>query len=254
MLKLDMNKAAAGLRISLAKRGINTPPVMELAFNLDVSGSFDDEHRAGLTQDLLTRLVPWGMVFDPDKKLDVFTFSDGAHHAHYVGDITPETSDGYIGSKIIGKVPGYKGGTDYRHVLEKNLVHFGYLPDESPKPSGGGLFSRLFKGSEPVAESAPSKKKRALILHVTDGDNNDSDKEPTRQVLRDSQTRGDEVYFLFIGCSNQATTFDYIAKLGDEFPNVGLVTVKDIAEFTGLSDEDLNERLIGDELVEWLKK
>lgn len=251
MLKLDMKKAEQGLRLSLAKRGINTPPTMELAFNLDVSGSFDDEHRDGLTQDLLTRLVPWGMVFDPDQKLDVFTFSNGKANAYHVGDITPTTTEGYIASRIIGKVPGYKGGTDYRFVLEKNLEHFGYLPSEAAKPSGGGFLGKLFGKKEP----APiPQKKRALVLHVTDGDNNHDDKAPTREVLRASQERGDEVYFLFIGCSNQPSTFDYIKKLGDEFPNVGLVTITDITEFVGLSDEELNARLIGDELIEWLKK
>lgn len=251
MLKLNMQKAAAGLRLSLSKHGINTPPKMELAFNLDVSGSFDDEHRGGLTQGILTRLVPWGMVFDPDQKLDVFTFSNGKANAYHVGDITPATCEDHIASRIIGKVPGYNGGTDYRFVLEKNLMHFGYLPDDSAKPSGGGFLGKLF-GKKEVAPIP--QKKRALVLHVTDGDNNGDDKVPTREVLLASQKRGDEVYFLFIGCSNQPSTFDYIKGLGDEFPNVGLVVVTDIAEFVGLSDEELNERLIGDELVQWLKK
>lgn len=257
-LKLDMMKAAAGLRLSLEKRGIHTPPSMELAFNLDVSGSFDDEHRGGLTQDLLTRLVPWGMVFDPDQKLDVFTFSDGEGNAHYVGDITPATSEGYIERKIIGKVPGYRGGTDYRHVLKKNLEHFGYINSAVSKPASGGVFKKFFGGSATVAAPVIAQKKRALVIHVTDGENDPNnstdDKALTRQLLRESQERADQVYFLMLGASNQPSKFDYIKQLGDEFSNVGLVSILDIPQFVALSDQDLNEQLIGDELLEWLKK
>ncbi len=259
-LQLDLNKASAGLVLSLQKRGIPTPPPMELAFNLDVSGSFDDEHRSGLTQGLLTRLVPWGMVFDPDKKMDVFTFSNGSGHACYVSEITEKNHAGYISGRIIGKVPGYNGGTDYVHVLRKNLEHFGYMTSEQfiSKPQGGGMFGRLFGGgSKPVAEpavTAPQSKKRALVIHVTDGDNYHDDKEPTRRLLRESAERGDQVYFLFIGCSNQPDTFRYIEELGREFSNVGLVIVKDIEAFVNMTDEAINEQLIGDELLEWLKK
>jgi len=261
-LKLDMNKATAGLRLSLQKLGINVPPEMELAFNLDVSGSFDDEHRGGLTQGLLTRLVPWGMVFDPDKKMDVFTFSSGPEYAHYVGEITAESYEGYIEKRIIGKVPGYGQGTDYVHVLRKNLQHFGYGNQPAvvaAKPQGGGMFSRLFSGSKPaiqnaVQPAATPAKKRALVIHVTDGDNNNGDKEPTRRLLRESADRGDLVYFLFIGCSNQPGEFSYIEALGDEFPNVGLAKISDIGRFVAMSDDEVNGQLIGDELVEWLKK
>ena len=259
-LQLNLTKAAAGLVLSLQKRGINIPPPMELAFNLDVSGSFRDEHQDGLTQGLLTRLVPWGMVFDHDKKMDVFTFSDGASHAYYVGEITENDHDGYIARCIINKVPGYNGGTDYAHVLRKNLAHFGYGCGNQTvaKPQGGGMLGRLFGGgAKPVAEpvvTTTQTKKRALVIHVTDGDNNGDDKEPTRRLLRESAERGDQVYYLFIGCSNQPSTFRYIEQLGDEFPNVGLVVIRDIEKFVHMTDEEVNEQLIGDELLEWLKK
>lgn len=251
-MKFDLNKSAQALSLSLAKHGIITPPSMELAFNLDVSGSFDDEHKSGLTQALLTRLVPWGMVFDPDKKMDVFTFSAGESGAYRVGDITPDTCEGYIPRHIINQVPGYGYSTDYYHVLRKNLNHFGYMQPSVASGSGGGMFSKLFGSNKaPTATTAP--KKRALILHVTDGDNNPGDKEPTRRLLRESQDRGDLVYFLFIGCSNQPGTFDYIADLGNKFNNVGLVTISDIKRFSELPDDEVNTLLIGDELVNWLK-
>lgn len=47
-LQLNLPKAQASLQLCLEKAGIVTPPVVEFAFTLDVSGSFEDEHRDGL--------------------------------------------------------------------------------------------------------------------------------------------------------------------------------------------------------------
>lgn len=235
-LSLNLNKSAQTLRLSLEKAGIVKPPQVDLAFDLDVSGSFDDEHQDGTTNDLLARLVPWGMVFDPDQKLDVFTFSDGSGHAHYVGDVTPDTYEDYVRRNIINKVPGYNSGTDYSYVIEKNLEHFGWKKK-------GGLLSGLMGSKE---------KKRSIVIFVTDGDN--SDKQRTEQVLAESEARKDGVYFLFLGVSNGSKSFPFIDKLGERFGNVGFVAINDVAKFVQQSDDDLNRVLLGDELLEWLKK
>lgn len=248
-LVVDLNKSERALRLSLQKHGIVTPPQADLAFNLDVSGSFRDEHEDGLTQDLLSRLVPWGMVFDPDKKLDVFTFSDGREHVHHVGDITPATVDGYIQNRIIDRVPGWRGGTDYSYVLEKNLQHFGWLPKEQAVPASRSFFG--FGRSKP-APAAPVEKKRSIVIHVTDGDN--SDHERTEHVLAESEARGDQVYFLFIGISNQGGGFPFLKKIGDRFSNTGLVVIRDLRRWAAQDDDVINNELIGDELVQWLKK
>jgi hypothetical protein len=246
-LQLDLTKSAQALRLNLEKKGVATPPQADLAFVLDVSGSFDDEHRGGLTQALLTRLVPWGMVFDPDQKLDVFTFSSDRGRSHHVGEITPATVDGFIAREIIDRVPGYNNGTEYSYVLEDCLKRFGWLSNGS-KPAGG-LLGKMFGGGK-AAE--PAEKKRSIVLFVTDGDN--SDKSRTRQVLRESQERGDQVYFLFIGCNNQPSTFRFLEEIGDEFSNTGLVVVRDIKAFGELGDDAMNDQLIGDELLTWLRK
>jgi hypothetical protein len=233
----------------LAKKGVNTPPSAEVAFDLDVSGSFDDEHRGGLTQSLLERLVPWGMVFDPDQQLDIFTFSNGEGHAHRVGQIVPADCEGYVAKRIIDRVPGYSGGTDYSYVLEKNLQQFGWLPssEQAPKKS---FFKGLFGGGN-TATNQPATKRKSIVLFVTDGDN--SDKERTERILRESQARGDQVYFLFIAVSNQGGDFPFLRRIADQFSNTGLVIVRDLAAFTARTDEELNSELIGDELVAWLK-
>ena len=254
-LQLDLNKSQQKLVLSLKKAGIVTPPTVDIAFVLDVSGSFEDEHVDGVTNALMTRLVPWGMIFDPDEKLDVFTFSNGPRHAHYVGEVTSANHDRYVERWIIGRVPGWKGGTDYSYVLEKVLEHFGWLvssasgaiPSASP-----GFFQRIFGGATPVAAPAATAKRKSLVVVVTDGDN--SDKDRTEEVLAKSEARGDLAYFLFLGVSNQGGTFPFLRKIGDRFDNTAVVIVSDIRGFVGLSDEELNERLLGAELVRWLSR
>lgn len=229
---LDLKKAEESLKLNLQKKGIHTAPSAELAFVLDVSGSFHDEHRDGLTQTLLERLVPWGMLFDPDKKLDVFTFSSVDH---YVGDITPETTDGYIRREIIDRVPGYRGATEYGPVLLRTLKHFGWVKE-------GGFLNRLMG-------RGPKEKKRSIVLFVTDGDN--SDHAYAKQVLSESEARKDEVYFLFIAVGNE--TFTFLHKIADAYGNTGFAQIKDLKKFAKMSDDEVNDLLIGDELVQWLK-
>jgi len=258
-LKLDLHKAAQGLRLSLEKRGIVTPPQAELAFVLDVSGSFEDEHAAGITNDLLTRLVPWGMVFDPDQKLDCFTFSSGPGAAHYVGEITTENYQDYVAQKIIGRVPGWKGGTVYSDILEKILKHFGWMPEASPpeSTSNGGVwewFRGLFASETSCTLPTPSasRRKKSIGVFVTDGENEDKDR--TQEVLAASQRRGDQTYFLFIGISNQGGDFPFLREIADRYSNTGLVIIRDLKEFVAKSDDELNQALIGEELVTWLKR
>ena len=74
-LQLDLNKSAETLRLSLDKAGIAAGIKAELIFDMDVSGSFEHEHEEGTTGKLIARLVPYGMVLDPDGRMDVSTMS-----------------------------------------------------------------------------------------------------------------------------------------------------------------------------------
>ena len=79
------------------------------------------------------------------------------------------------------------------------------------------------------------------------------DKTRTRQVLRESQTRGDQVYFLFIGaCEHEE--FDFVEGIAKEFKNTGIVMATDPEEFANLPDEELIAKLLDPELVAWLKR
>ena len=251
-LSLDLNKAAAKLSLDLTKKGVDMTQISaEVSFCLDVSGSYQDEQEDGSTQKLLERLVPWSMVLDPDKQMDVFTFSNGEENAHHAGMITPQTVDGFIRRSVIGRVPGYGGGTDYSYVLEKNLQHFGWLPKASAEAPKKGMFGGLFGGSKPASQVAVAKR-RSLVIFNTDGDNND--KSRVTRVLEESERRGDLVYFLFIAYANGGGKFPFLQEIGDRFSNTGLVVINDINRWCAQPDDVINEQLIGDELVAWLKK
>jgi hypothetical protein len=238
-LSLNLTKGEQSLKLCLQKSGI-VPPKVDVAFVLDVSGSFDDEHRDGVTDALLTRLVPWGLTFDPDRKLDVFTFSTGRRGASRVGSVTPDNHEGFVQREVIGRVPGYGGGTDYSYVLEDVLQAFGW------NPPAGGFLQRLLGGSPPAGAG-----RRGLVLFVTDGDN--TDRERTVDVLARSQERGDAVYFLFIGISNQGGDFPFLRWIGEKFNNTGLTVIHDLRAFTAQDDDQLNTGLLLPELLAWLK-
>jgi hypothetical protein len=250
-LELNLEKSAKTLALCLEKAGIVTPPQLEVGFGLDVSGSFEDEHTSGVTNDLLTRLVPWGLAFDPDKKLDCFTFSDGEDN---VADVGPADTTNYadfvkakicekVGGRVIAKVKGFNGGTDYSYVLEKMLGNFGWAGNTVKK---AGFFGKLMGKKDEVVVGA---KKRSLVIIATDGDN--YDKQRTMDVLRASEARGDKVYFLFLGVSNQGSRFPFLESIGDQFSNTGFVSIPNLRKFVQMSDEELNQQLIGDELLAW---
>lgn len=248
MLTLDLNKSAQRLRVSLDKAGIRPDVKAELIFDIDVSGSFEHEHEEGRTSVLLERLVPYGMVLDPDGKMDVFTFSGGERSVYHVGVVTPDDAEGYLKRKIVDRVPGWGGGTTYSYVLERNLQHFGWLPQ--PERTQGFL-SRFF--GRPVAEQTPAQKKRSIVMFVTDGENHESDEGRTVQVIEESQRRGDRVYFVFLGFCDTNPDFKFIRTIAERFDNTSAVIIQDLKGFIALSDEELNARLLGPELLAWLK-
>jgi hypothetical protein len=248
-LQLNLQKSAEKLRLSLDKAGVDANIKAELIFDMDVSGSFEHEHEEGTTSKLIARLVPYGMVLDPDGQMDVFTFSAGEGAVHHVGTVTPDVADDYIIRNVIEKVPGWKGGTTYSHVLERNLQHFGWLPYEEDR-SIGAILSRFFGGP---SVRPPSVKKRSVVVFVTDGENDPSDHNRTISVLEASENRGDEVYFLFMGACEHDVDFKFLKTIAKRFKNTGIVIVRDLDGFVELSDEELNAQLLGPELLEWLK-
>ncbi len=245
-LQLDMNKAAGNLRLSLEKRGIMTPPVVEVAFDLDVSGSYKDEHEDGSTNDLMARLAPWGLVFDPDKQLDVFAFSDRSRGIYNPGPVNQSNYQGFIKKHIIG-CPAWCGGTDYAPVLRANLEAFGWIESASAPPQKRGWFG----SSKPAQAQAPVAKRRSLILFNTDGAN--SDQRETEALFEQMEREKYGVYVAFIAYANGGADFSFINRLAERFSNCGLTVIENVQRWVKQSDDEINNAIITDELVTWLK-
>jgi hypothetical protein len=243
-LEFNLEKATEALVFNLQKAGVVTPPELEVGIAMDVSKSFEDEHDSGITTDLTTRLIPWGLAFDPDKKVDICSFSDGPNHVVDVGPITEKNYIGFMHKNVIGMVDGWNGNTDYSYFIAHYLRLFGWLPTVKK----AGFIASLFGGKDTVVQG---EKRKSLVLAITDGAN--ADQRETEQILRESQARGDEVFFLFLGVSNQRGSFPFLRKLERDFNNVGFVAIENLAQFVSLSNDELNERLISDKLIAWLK-
>jgi hypothetical protein len=72
-------------------------------------------------------------------------------------------------------------------------------------------------------------------------------------LLRDAQNSGRKVYFNFICVGAREREFEFVKQLADEFSNVGYHPITNLREFVGLSDDEINEALISDEMIEWMK-
>lgn len=246
---IDLKKSASNFQVSLKKSGVEKMPEMEMGVIMDVSYSFKDEHEDGLTNTLLTRFVPWGLTFDPDRKVDLFTFSNGSTPAHLVGSVDEGNYVDYIPRHVIGKVPGWGKGTAYAPVTKMVLQHFGWLPGGAVQSSVGFLGGLFGKKKTTVASA---EKRRAIVFFVTDGVNEDPAE--MKAVMADAETNKYEVFFVLVGVSNQNEPFHLLRELGARYNNAIFREIKDIKGFGRKSDDEINEFFLDPKLVAWLKK
>ncbi len=248
-MAFDLSKSEKNFTFSLKKKGIEKLPPLEMAFAMDVSQSFDDEHRDGVTNELVMRLSPWGFTFDPDRKIDMATFSSGSNIHLVEPAIDEHNYVNYIKKFVIGKVKGYGLGTGYAPVTRLLLQHFGWLP--GLVAPAGGILNTLFGRKKDVIVG----KRRAIVFFITDGDNNDSgDDKAMMDVMGDADTNNYEVFFVFVGVSNQNVSFQTLKTLNAKFNNAAFREIRDIKGFVAKSDDEINEFFLDSKLVAWLKK
>lgn len=253
--QLDLSKSAKTFRLMLDKAGVKPDVIAELIILMDVSSSFEHEHEEGTTSTLIKRLVPVSIVLDPDKMIDVISFSNGPENVTYVGTVTENDCDDFVIDYIIDAVPGWNGGTTYSYAVEEALKRFGWLECDHDHAEGWSRFWNRLTGNQPSPHR--HERKRSIIFLVTDGENDPGDrwgdKQRTWQLLEESESRGDDLYVLFIGaCEHQ--DFEWVQKVAARFSNTGIVMATDPEQFVELPDEQLLAKLLVPELVEWLKK
>lgn len=221
---IELKKQAA--TVVLTKRGLTSPPGAQVGLAIDISGSMNDEYRDGIVQDVVERCLALAMSFDLDKKLDVWTFDNGAD---YIGSVNEGQIDGFVHRDIMnnGKISKW-GGTSYGPVLS--------IIDKFFFGSSSGLFGMFAK--------KPSKDP-VFIMFITDGENSDTAK--FQAILRDFRSKN--IYIQIVGIGN--ANLSYVKQIADAEPNVGFCQIADVRK---LSDEQMMEQLVQTEFVEWIKK
>lgn len=189
---------------------------------LDYSGSMNKMYKDGTVQEILNRMVPFGLLFDDNGEIDVYRFEYGSKELE---SMTLDNYDGYV-DKVIQ--PRYRdmGGTKYAPVLTE-------IRDK--------YFRKSFFGK--VKDNSAT-----FVIFITDGDN--SDKGDTNKVV--IETAKENMFIQFIGIGHEE--FKYLQKLDDlknrECDNTGFTRFEDIRN---LSDDELYNRVL-EQYPDWLKE
>ncbi len=226
IMSIDLEKKAERIGVILAKKGIKKAPVMRVGVALDISGSMYSIIRSGLLQTAFNQMMGVSVKFDDNGELDVFKFDT---RCDYVGTSRPVTGDydKFISNNNITD----RGGTSYAPIVDSAIKFF----FQEKKSSG---FLGFGKKSEPE-DNTP-----VLMLILTDGEPNDAS--TTAKVMENCKDK--PIYFHMVGIGGGRESFPTIAKLADDLPNVGEVYLPRI----DMSDDEIYEQLICDELIEWI--
>ena len=200
--------------------------VMNLQVCLDVSGSMQDEYRAGGYMDeLMKRFIALATLVDPDKKLEVIAFD---HRVHELPDMYVQNFDNYL--SIIRSDNSLWGSTAYHVALD--YIRLNKLNPLQKIASLFGLVNR--------------KKQPTFVCFFTDG-SPDSARD-ARDALY--QLKGTNTYVQFIGVG-QRNNFQLIETLANELDYVGFVH---FSTLSNVSDEEFIEKFLHQESIQWIKE
>lgn len=239
MSKFDLKKAVENTKFVLKKQNVGPSIRAAVVMDIDVSGSTKNLFSSGQMEKAFLQILPFGLLFDDNQEIDVYTCTDGDNIYHIEENAKESNHEGYITKQIVknARVPLW-GGTDYAPVIKQNLEDFGFYKEKS-KFLGFGKTRSLGQKS--------SSGYPVVVYFLTDGEN--SDKTKTMQILQECEDAKTEIYFLFIGIGNQS--FDFLKLIGNKFKNTGFLNVKDLSKIE--NDEETAEMLFPSELAEWLK-
>jgi len=228
-MSISLEKRVETVKISLEKK--KAPQVsVDVAFAVDISGSMNGMYRDGTVQDVIDRIYAMAYAMDPDKTLEVFAFNTGVKH------LPPmvEADYGSYVNKHVAPIVG--GGTNYAPLFEEVNHIYG-----TKKAQKKGFFGGLF-GKKDESTSG-TKEKPLYVIFITDGDATDSS--DTRKVIKEMENSN-----VYIQCVGIGGGFRLLESIADEYDHVGFCAMNDIR----ISDEEMYNLFITDELVTFLKK
>jgi hypothetical protein len=245
-MDFDLQKKGAIVNRILLDKGVKKSPIMRVGAALDVSGSMDGLIRRGALQNAFNQLMGVSVKFDDNGELDVFKFD---HNCTYVGTSKPVKGDydKYIDHNRIHA----SGGTAYKPIVDEAIDFFFEGAPHSSAPAKKGFLGGMFGSKQPEATPTTSggggtNDIPVLLLILTDGE--PSDARETEQAMSAAQHL--PIYFHMVGIGGTRRNFPTIARLADALPNVGEVYLDRL----DMTDEEIYEQLICDELVEFIGK
>lgn len=229
----------------LQKQGIHERIPAQVGLNIDVSGSMEKLFTSGAVQSALERILPVALYFDDDGRIDTWVFSDGNKMAS-ITQATAENYNGYVAREILDNIRLDTirwGGTDYAPVIRSNLVTYGLLEERAPE----GLLGMIFGRRRDVLGEETRSGVPAINYFLTDGEN--SDIETAWNLLEEAEHAESQIYYIMVGIG--PSSFTFLKRAAEAFPNVGFVSVDDLGQFVG--SDDAYEKLLPAELCSWLK-
>lgn len=189
--------------IDLKKKSGLDSQKAQVILALDYSGSMSTLYRNGTVQDVVERVLPFGLAFDDNGEVDFYLFENGSKKMP--DNITLKNLDGYINNKVMGKYS--MGGTEYAPVLKQIFKDFS---------NKKGLFGF---GKTEVQDPV-------YIIFITDGEN--SDHSATESIVKEMSNYGFFIQFVGIGYEQ----FRFLDKLdnlsGRKIDNANFFKIKDI--------------------------
>lgn len=232
-MQFNLEKSTQALQFELKKRDVGTIIPCQVSVTFDVSASFYNQHHNGYTQDLLNRFVPFAMLFDKNHTLDSFVFGTGVEQLE---DINEHNYSSYI-RNYVRRSGIYNSSTEYAPIF-KELCK---LSQKTSKPS---MMNRLFGHQEKQSGD------KYIHFFVTDGEAYDQS-----EALKTfhNLTRGtDKTFFVFISCSQNKLQFLQENFDNQQYSSYINFNLKQMENLGNMSDEDLFELLLSDNLVKWM--
>ena len=107
----------------------------------------------------------WGLVFDPDKQLDVLPSVVG-RTVSTMGSVNADNYEEVSWWGRFTKSSGWSGGTDYSYVLQRNLQLFGWAPQDEVAAENQSFFGGcLVEAKNQPLHRLRLRKRKSLVLY-----------------------------------------------------------------------------------------
>lgn len=217
-MPLDLTKKVDLVKAITAQRNFPATKVAVKAAT-DISLSMQHLFKNGTVQEVTDRMLAVAVRFDDNQSIESYAYGSAAVR---LADVTPADFGNYINTKFLPEAERSGqlwSGTDFGAAFKRIA-----------KDCKGGFFKK----------AGPS-----YLMFGTDGQTYDKvDAEKQLQVLGENN-----VYVQLIGIGRD--DFGFLKDMADKYDFVGFVHLPNIE---GMTDEQLYDQLLTDELATWLRR